>query len=62
MATNAAAIKASILAKLEATGKFDTTSDWSPIIDFIGAFAEGLYPELQKLQDTAGTPPSPSHV
>lgn len=62
MSTSAAAIKSAILSHLAADCDFELTNEFSFLECFIEALAKGLYEELQKLQDTAGNPPSPSHT
>lgn len=61
MATNAAAIEASIIAQLQANCDMDLDNEHSHVRCLINAIAEGLYPELQNLEDTAGGPASPDH-
>jgi len=62
MATSAAAIEAAIIAQLEANCDVDLGSEQSQLQCFINAIAEGVYAGMQALSDTAGTPPSPTHV
>lgn len=62
MATSAAAIEAAIIARLQANCDVNLTNEHSQLQCLISAIAEGVYDELQNLSDTAGTPPSPTHV
>ena len=62
MPTSAAAIEAAIIAHLQANCDMDLDNEHSHVRCFVNAIAEGVYDELQNLSDTAGTPPSPTHV
>jgi hypothetical protein len=70
MATSAAAIAAALKPAIKAAMvaavapcNFNMTGGW--VDCYVDALAEGigagLYPELQNLEDTAGTPASPTH-
>ena len=61
MATSADAIEAAILSHLNDTCNFDSSNEHSFLTCLVRAIAEGVYEELQNLEDTAGNPPSPSH-
>jgi len=61
MATSAAAIEAAIIAHLQVNCDVDLDNEHSQLHCFISAIAEGVYDELQNLEDTAGAPPSPTH-
>ena len=61
MATSAANIKTAILGHLENIG-FVTDNEFSWMDKFVEALSQGIYDELQNLDDTVGTPPSTGHV
>ena len=66
-ATIATALKASIKAAMAAAAPpcaFNMTGGWVDCaVDALATgIANGLYPELQNLDDLAGTPPSVGHV
>lgn len=62
MATSAAAIEAAIIARLQVNCDVDLTNEHSQLQCLIRSFAEGMYDELQNLDDIAGGPPSVGHV
>lgn len=66
MATSGELIQAAIEAKfveLAAAKGIAIDLDKAPTTRLLfEAIGKALYPELQKLQDTAGQPPSPGHV
>lgn len=60
MATSAANIKTAIMGYLQSAG-FVPGNQFSWMEVFIDALSQGIYAELQNLDDTAGSPPSTGH-